>query len=521
MSSKEFIDKTDFDIENYNVEELINILGLGQEIPLTNEKIVTTISEFKKKFNSNDKLVNQQKKHFTSFFDEIQRKLLKYKKNETVNDLFDEKIKTKITYTPNIVNDRNPKKNMMLPKDVISEQRIIGLENVNKLPFESFSTDYKNPLQRNIIKRLVTIDSAFRSIPSETSVACPGEESNINSTNKRLETSTNFTVNLVPPLKNVMEIAFDSAYIPHTWWTFAGDYGTDFFLESEEKTINGTINFEFPIKRVIKSGNYPDGNTISQELNNKSSYFDFSYDAIQDKVTVRNQSSQTRKIIWYSQQVPFCSITGFGGKLDYNLGWLLGFRNKEYILKPNQFIIGESILDLVGTTYAYILLDDFNNNKPNQDLVSFTNNVQNFNMPSYYVRTTMKPGEECLVEPDPPRNNCGKKYANKDLSSNLTSAQRYTIDQIRLAMAGKKADRYNSPNSSDVFRKIQLNLPPSGRGKGTSVVNITHDYTKRIYFGPITLRKLKIKLVNDKGIPLNLNGRDWSFSFYVKSIYQN
>ena len=80
MSSKEFIDKTDFDIENYNIEELINILGLSQEIPLTNEKIVTTISQFKNRFNSNDKLVNQQKKHFTSFFDEIQRKLLNYKK---------------------------------------------------------------------------------------------------------------------------------------------------------------------------------------------------------------------------------------------------------------------------------------------------------------------------------------------------------------------------------------------------------------------------------------------------------
>ena len=48
MSGKEFIDKTDFDIENYNIEELINILGLGQEIPLTNEKIVTTVSMIKK-----------------------------------------------------------------------------------------------------------------------------------------------------------------------------------------------------------------------------------------------------------------------------------------------------------------------------------------------------------------------------------------------------------------------------------------------------------------------------------------
>ena len=476
----------------------------------------------KKRFNNNDSLKKEQKDHFITFFDEIQRKLLTYKKNETVKDLFDNKMQTKITYTPNKVSDRNPRDNMMLPKDVIAEQRISGLENANKMPFESFSSDYKNPLLRNIVKRLVTIDSSFRSIPSNTSVLCPGENIvDVPNKNKRLETSTNFTVNLVPPLKNVMEIAFDSAYIPHTWWTFAGDYGTNYFLESQELTINGTPDFEFPINRTIKSGNYPNGTTLSEELNSKSSYFTFNYDTIQDRITITNNSGNKRKIIWYTKKVSFCSTTGFGGKLDYNLGWLLGFRNAEYILQPNQTIAAESILDLVGTTYVYILLDDFNNNKPNQDLVSFTNNVQSFNMPSYYVKTTMKPGENCVVQPDPPRNNCGKKYANRDLSSNLTSAQRYTIDQIRLAMAGKKADRYNSPNSSDVFRKIQLNLPPTGRGRGTSVNNVTHDYTKRAYFGPITLRKLKVKLVNDKGIPLNLNGRDWSFSFYAKSIYQN
>ena len=40
----------DFDIENYSIEELINILGLGSEIPLTNEKIVTTVEKIKKQF---------------------------------------------------------------------------------------------------------------------------------------------------------------------------------------------------------------------------------------------------------------------------------------------------------------------------------------------------------------------------------------------------------------------------------------------------------------------------------------
>ena len=519
-ASKDFIDKTDFDIENYNIEELINILGLGGEIPLTNEKIVTTVANLKERFSNNKSLNNEEREHFISFFDDIQQKLLTNKKEETVSDIFDKNLVTKITKDDYHTGDRVPKVNKMLANNVIAEQRITGLENVNPIPFDAFAKDYKNPLLRNTSKRLVTIDSSFRTIMSDTTVFCPGQDLNF-ATNTKLESSTNFTVNLVPPIKNVMEIAFDSAYIPHTWWTFAEDYGTNSFFESEEQTdVSGNKTYEVPIKRIIKAGNYPDGTTLIQELTNKSAYFSFTYDSVQDKLTITNNSGTKKKIIWYSYNLPFCSTTGFGGKVDYNLGWLLGFREKEYIIDGNSSILAESILDLIGPTYVYILLDDFNNNRPNQDLVSFTNNVQSFNMPSYYVRTTMKPGEECNVEPDPPRNNCGKKSANRDLSSNLTSAQRYTIDQIRLAMAGKRPDRYESPNSSDVFRKIQLNLPSVGRGRSTSVVNITHEYTKRFYFGPVSLRKLKVRLVNDKGIPLNLNGRDWSFSFYVKTIYQ-
>ena len=41
---------TDFDILNYSTEELINIIGLGGELPLTNEKIVERIAELKRQF---------------------------------------------------------------------------------------------------------------------------------------------------------------------------------------------------------------------------------------------------------------------------------------------------------------------------------------------------------------------------------------------------------------------------------------------------------------------------------------
>ena len=90
-------------------------------------------------------------------------------------------------------------------------------------------------------------------------------------------------------------------------------------------------------------------------------------------------------------------------------------------------------------------------------------------------------------------------------------------------MAGRKADRYSSTIIADVFKKVVLNIPPTGRSvlNTTNTVNVTHDYTKRIFFGPITLKKMRVRLLNDKGIQLNLNGQDWSFSFIVTKIYQN
>ena len=41
----------EFDISSYSTEELINIIGLGGELPLTNEKIVKKIQEMKDQFD--------------------------------------------------------------------------------------------------------------------------------------------------------------------------------------------------------------------------------------------------------------------------------------------------------------------------------------------------------------------------------------------------------------------------------------------------------------------------------------
>ena len=534
-SSEDFIDKSDFDIDNYNIEELINIIGLGSEIPLTNEKIVSTVEKYKQQFQDNESLSEAEIQHFIDFFDKIREKLLISKKEETIRDLYDEEIKAGgMTRKANVFQNRDARQATLLENNVIGDERIVGLEAANPAPFDFVALDTKNPLLRNTVKQLVNVSSRDRAILPEDSITCLDGSTIPSNLPGRLENSTDFTVHLNPPLKNVMEIAFESATIPHSWWTFSKDYGTNYFTFDKE-TIDSSGNkiYENTRKLEITEGNYKNVTltsnvSILKELNEKcvgSGYdIEFIFNEIQEKMSVKNTSTtETIRINWYSQDVPQCSKTGSGSKVDYNLGWLLGFRTRSIVLEPNETKVAESVIDLVGTKYVFITLDDFNNNKPNQDIVSTSNVQENFTMPSYYVKTTMKPGENCNVTPDPPRNVCGRKIANPDLLSNLTSAQRYTINQIRTAMAGRKADRYSSTIIADVFKKVVLNIPPTGRSvlNTTNTVNVTHDYTKRIFFGPITLKKMRIRLLNDKGIQLNLNGQDWSFSFIVTKIYQN
>ena len=118
------------------------------------------------------------------------------------------------------------------------------------------------------------------------------------------------------------------------------------------------------------------------------------------------------------------------------------------------------------------------------------------------------------IKPDSPKTICGKKYRNPDLLSNLTSKQRYTITNIRNAMIAPKTNQFKSPVVSNLFARIPLtfNSTLSPMTQYTSYRNIQFEYSKREYFGPVSIRKLHIRLLDERGIELNMNG-NWSFSF--------
>ena len=191
--------------------------------------------------------------------------------------------------------------------------------------------------------------------------------------------------------------------------------------------------------------------------------------------------------------------------------------------------------------YFILTLDDFNNNKPNKDLISLVDSTtRNFKIPAYFNPETMDrkygkgtfqkydasgvgiPGFECVDVADEGNNEraCSTNDLNKDLRSNLTQKQIYTYEQIMLARSQKSINRYTSPNSSDLLARIPMNKDAQQWNKPIFFKNEDKLATQRKYFGPVKLTKFHVRLLNDKGFEVNLNDQDWSFSILVTHMYQ-
>ena len=598
----------DFNANNYDVEELAAIVGF-KTIPLNKGIITRKILELKRKF------INQPK--YQKFFEDTQTRLIEnlnlYNKPtwidayEKQDDLSSEVLRNQF-----IEKSKEEVENKM--NQIINlEKDIIGIP--QKPISETYAT--KNAVQGKLngmliteTKRVINFDSHYRQILDSSSVNC---ENLVYETNKqnRLYTSTNYVVNLNQPLTNVIDITLGDLEIPTSWYVFSSDYGTTKF------------NIEFMGRRTqitIEDGNYTQALLVS-EINKKlmeepsfighyssagtyittpSLYDDtnykpfplieFKYGSHNNKMVIHNYdpSGSIATIIWYNESsstTDACSSLSQqtspspGGKIDYNLGWLLGYRTTEIKIHPYQYdglathesdngtvsgysqtppgnaygymlssnngqeiwqgkTVPKSLVNIKGSQYFILTLDDYNNNKANKDLISTVDQVdRDFKMPKYINNQTMNskygpgkyeegyngiPGFECVDVADMNNNEraCSTNDLNIDLSSNLTKAQKYTANQLSLARNQVPVNRYKSPNSTDLFARFPVNINPLDWNSSIIYSNPDKELNKRKYFGPVKLSKFKVRLLNDKGYEVNLNDRDWSFSVIVTSLYQ-
>ena len=400
-----------------------------------------------------------------------------------------------------------------------------------------------NPNLKNTCTRLVNIDSQFRQNSFPAKNGLPYDQ--IANPHTSTYSSTDFTVDLTDTLNNVISLKLYSVTIPYSWYTIDVAYGTNcFLLKIDDTWYNITID----------NGNYTvdEGDTdiiaaLNAEIWSVTNYSSdssqtrwaepFKYIKTSGKVVFTPPVSTTGTIIWYLSKGEInntdifdvdpkfthddmCTITcGIGKKANSNVGYLLGFRNTQYSWDTESTTItAEAIINLYGPRYLMLILDDYNQNHLNKGLVSIQDVPKKADLPSYYdpnlpcINTKIDPTQGVL-QPYP--------YTLPGGPRKLTKAKQDTINSIMKDRSQTTSNKVRSVTDSDMFALIPIKKSINTQiGEGLTEFSGPIQVNERIYFGPVDIDRMRIRLVTDKGDTLNLNGNDWSFCMIAEVLYQ-
>jgi len=405
---------------------------------------------------------------------------------------------------------------------------------------QEFIQDSLNPTLKNTTERLLVIDSLFRQTitPYNPNPASPAS-------------SSVFTMDLSEPLVNVLSMKLYSYQIPYSWYTVDSAYGTSCFWIKANGGSQKLIQIEngnytptqliSAISAKLSSVTFADGNTFDISYNPISgrSWFSFAtagagplYDNVEIIFYDSNNDNSCGGV--------FCGNTM---KLNNNLGWMLGFRpeidtstpivfsrkiDSYYYNQTNPvpdpsnptntlfpYYQSNTTVDTYGTKYIVVVLDDLNQNRLNSGLVNIVDTTTTLSVPDYF--NTSIPN---VCAPDPQLNNVSSPFYVSSVPRTLTAKQLYSINAILDNRKNTYKYRTSAPSTSDVFALI---FPKkTGMSSGDMMVDLGSSlaYNRRTYFGPVNIERMSIKLEDDKGNLLNLNGADWALAIMVEQLYQ-
>ena len=286
------------------------------------------------------------------------------------------------------------------------------------------------------------------------------------------ETSaTDFVLDLPEEFKNVVSITVVSVQVPNSNYTFCSSYGTNEFtvelfdISANEQPTSDPNPQTHVIK--IKEGIYT-GPILQDYLNTHVfSRGDLrrigcKYDGISRKFRFfRDFRSFLEGGINDTASTNYCFNLDFRLNEDkdrpvqMNMGWILGYRQQYYNWEQDY-------TDASGVNFK---LD------------------QGYNPEAVY-------------------DNLGSRYFilciddfNKNYSNTLSSPFTESVFNNETAIA-KVPNNPNSVNFDDIFYQ-----------------------SRRNYFGPVNIKKLKIQLLDELGRVVDLNNNDFSFSIQIEQLY--
>ena len=322
----------DLNIENYSIEEILNILHihvksledaeLNQEFLYT--KLQAKIAKLRNTTIDENSEISENKAQLVDFF---------YQCFIKVNKLLEEK-----------------QKNMLIVQD---DHNIIKHAEAKKE--EIFQVNVKsgliNPLTIKTLKKVLTIDTRFRD-------------------NYENSSSTDFVINLPTAFKKVLSLQVINYQLPYTIYSISKKTGShSFYVDSSLIEINDGAYNENSLVREINSKLPSDISLVYNSLSGKftftslnSSVFSLNFDYIENATMNYNIATNI-------------------DKNQLTLGWIMGFRNNRIIKNGKQITIKYEGSSSYVSEYCYdgglsnkyylLSVNDYQNNHNNVFVSAF------------------------------------------------------------------------------------------------------------------------------------------------------
>ena len=601
----------DYNVDNYTITELLEIVGLDDP---TSDEIINTTDNYITRFSES----NENRPELEVFFQNIQTKLLDYMNQlETSGNDAEfvpnaEQTEKWIDYQA-LPQDNNPvqkdKNTDRIQKiDVYDNNHVpmnreqLGINNNFQVPI---SQDTLNPNLQNITTRFINLDSQFRQ-------ASGGSETS--STNYTMDLSDPLTNVLSLRLYSIQIpytwYTIDYIYGNTCFWvtnagkTFKifiepGNYNPIEFCTALHNAFTNIIYFQPP---YTNTSNENPGQTYTQAFtytgqlsttppivtynqnNGKlTMYLDDWEDPAGNSIVSIIQYADTfnseRHAYFtffditgvktcYESGTNSCSASSQGQSFSGTLGWLMGFRlpiqpifsttltTTEPITISGGGNTPQAVLNIYRTKYFILVLDDFNQNRINNGLITITELSKSLPIPSYfntsqpYICTpnvlnlpsilnindignlaninsaqavSMGLNPDNLFNSLQDKVDFGSGNIQQILPSaprTLTQAQIYTVNEIIKNRNKTISFRAKAPTNSDTLAIIPIKYGSLSTGQLYTELSGQFQDNKRIYFGPVDIDRLRVTLLDDRGNLVDLHGGDWCVTLISENLYQ-
>ena len=358
MNENTVTNNIDTNIKNYTVDDIFDLLNIeineNSDYESVKKDITDKISKHIEVFES---LGNYE---MVDFFKEIQSSLFG---NKQFDNTMSEAEKLVILYTNDFDAESNrglkSKDSDTMNKDMYKQNQGAG-----------------NPINRKTITKLLNVDSRFRK-------------------NYHLTIPTDYTIDLPYSINNVIEMKLSDLEFPTTYYPFNESFQNNYFwikitsgnnintyvyvhvdegnyyhatlietinnaLENNGITVKISFNLDYNNPGGIGNG---DGHVkfFVDTENNISGVTKICLNFYGSKLTEDIENYQTTQVFYESYNSSIIErFYNTRTNINYRqrMGWMLGYRKDYY--EGGLSIKSEGILDVLGSKYLFLVLDDFN-----------------------------------------------------------------------------------------------------------------------------------------------------------------